>query len=226
MTDAQVLSALSWWREAGVDILADEAPRDWLRAAPPPPAPAAVETPAPAPVFPATLAAFQESLRTGAPSASLHPAGDAASGLMLLGDIPDSGDIAAGQLYSGDVGRLFDRMLGAIGRDRASIYLAPLSVTRPEGRTLDAATSSAILRLARHHVALAAPRHLILLGARPVRLMLGMEIAQARGRVHEIDLDGVPTRAIATYDPPTLFQQPTLKAHAWADLRLLLEETA
>ena len=26
------LSALDWWREAGVDTLVDEEPRDWLRA--------------------------------------------------------------------------------------------------------------------------------------------------------------------------------------------------
>jgi len=36
---SDVMSALDWWREAGVDTLVEDAPRDWLTA--PMPAPAA-----------------------------------------------------------------------------------------------------------------------------------------------------------------------------------------
>jgi DNA polymerase len=31
ITPAEAQSLLAWWREAGVDLLIDETPRDWLR---------------------------------------------------------------------------------------------------------------------------------------------------------------------------------------------------
>ncbi|PTQ10220.1 uracil-DNA glycosylase [Sphingomonas oleivorans] len=237
MYDAAALSALEWWRLAGVDMIVDEAPRNWLRPTPsvpagsssaPAAAPSAVPAPAAAPEsLPATLDTFRQWL-AGAPglpgdaSSRILPVGNPASGLMLLGDMPESDDVRAGQLFSGDLGRLFDRMLAAIGRDRASIYLAALAPGRPAGGRIDPAMLDRLTRIARHHVALAAPRRLLLLGPRPVRALLGLEMAEARGRLHEITLNGVATTAVATFDPQMLYRQPALKAGAWADLRLLL----
>jgi DNA polymerase len=66
--------------------------------------------------------------------------------------MPAADDCSTGTLLSGEVGKLFDRMLAAIGRDRNSIYLASLSCLRsPDGRfTSDSATQC--VTLARHHV--------------------------------------------------------------------------
>lgn len=220
---AAALSALDWWREAGVDVLVEEEPRDWLRApskaaAPVAPAPAATDD------LPATLADFHSWLgenkaMPGAPGSRILPTGDAASGLMLLADMPDPADGAAGQLFSGELGRLFDRMLAAIGRDRASIYLASLAGAAVAPRDLEA---DALVRAARHHVALAAPRLLLLLGDAPTRAILGMRVVEARGKIHEINHGGAKVRAIATFRPRDLVQRASMKALAWADLRLLL----
>ena len=216
------MSALDWWREAGVDVLVEEEARDWLR--PPIKAPPVLPTPSPAEPFPATLAAFrtwlgQSDAMPGLPASRILPAGDPASGLMLLADMPEPADGAAGQLFSGDLGRLFDRMLAAIGRDRASIYLASLAGAAVAPRDLEA---GALVSAARHHVALAAPRLLLLLGDAPARALLGMRVAEARGKIHEIDHGGAKVRAIATFRPRDLLQRASMKPLAWADLRLLL----
>lgn len=223
-----VASALLWWADAGVDMLVDEEPRDWLRPKPKP-APAAPAQPA-ANALPDQLELFQAYLREHdrLPYASplsprICPSGDPASGLMMLTDMPAAEDCASGALLSGAAGRLFDRMLAAIGRDRASVYLASLSCFRsPDGR-LTGAAASQCQALARHHIGLAAPKALLLFGDAPARALLGMGMAQARGRWHEVATHAGPIRTIVTLPPDHLLKQPAHKAYAWADLQLLMQ---
>jgi len=217
---------IDWWHQAGVDCIIDEEPRNWLR----PAAPAAVlrAEPAPdAPANPETLAALTEHLMTAdfvsLGGQRLGPAGDAASGLMLIADMPDPGDAEAGEIFSGETGRLFDRMLAAIGRDRASIYLATIAPSRPAGR-IDPATAAALTALALRHIRLAQPRLLLLIGQPACAMLLGESLAAARGRVHRLDHDGASIAAVATFSPRYLLKQSAAKAEAWKDLRLMLEE--
>ena len=223
------LSALQWWADAGVDVMIDEEPRDWLRPtakAPPVTAPA---DPAPA-ALPGQLELFRAYLRDhdklpyASPAARrVCPSGDPASELMMLTDMPAAEDCAAGTLLSGAAGKLFDRMLAAIGRDRSSIYLASISCLRsPDGRhSTEGASQCAAL--ARHHIGLAAPRALLLFGDAPSKALLGMGMSQARGRWHEVQTHAGPIRTIVTIPPDYLLKQPSAKAHAWADLQLLMQ---
>lgn len=227
---ATAISALQWWAEAGVDTLIDEEPRDWLRPR------TEISTPVPTPVenleeLPGQLDLFQaylassDRLSFASPSAPrICPAGDPASGLMILADMPTSDDCAEGILLSGEAGRLFDRMLAAIGRDRESIYLAALSCLRsPDGR-LTAAPALQCAALARHHIGLAAPKAVLLFGDTCSRALLGLGMAEARGRWHEIATHAGLFKALVTIPPNYLLGQPTAKAHAWADLQMLMEE--
>ncbi|MGN6622284.1 MAG: uracil-DNA glycosylase family protein, partial [Sphingomonas sp.] len=157
--NAAAASALDWWQEAGVDTLVDEAPRDWLASVPSTGAGAAAATAAPAPAPekpPATLAAF-EAWRIGsaAPDAGwgrlIAAEGNAESGLMVLVDMPEREDAASGRLLTGEAGRLFDRMLAAIGRDRQSIYLASLAAARPIAGQIAAEDVAPLAALSRQH---------------------------------------------------------------------------
>lgn len=231
-------SALQWWMDAGVDVLVDESPRDWLRPAlkpaiAPQPAVSATEqsTPEPAPErLPDEIGAFEAYLRTSetlafaAPSAPrVGPAGDPASGLMILIDMPGAEDCASGTLLSGEAGALFDRMMAAIGRDRSSLYLASLSCLRsPDGRFTQA-TAAQCAALARHHIGLVRPKAVLLFGDACSRALLGMSMAQARGRWHEIPTETGGVNAIVTIAPDFLLKRPSAKAHAWTDLQMLVE---
>jgi uracil-DNA glycosylase len=245
-------SALRWWADAGVDVMVDETPRDWLRAS------KAAEdrssraqsrgargesVPAPldfarderrvehaTPALPDQLNLFQawlkdhDALPYAAPSARrVCPAGDPASGLMIMTDMPAAEDCGSGTLISGEAGRLFDRMLAAIGRDRSSIYLASVSCLRsPDGRMAgDHAQQCATL--ARHHIGLAAPKALLLLGDAAGRALLGLTVLQGRGRWHEVQTHAGPVPAILSFAPSFLLNQPSAKALAWADLQMFME---
>jgi len=76
------------------------------------------------------------------------------------------------------------------------------------------------VEIARRHIALAAPKRLILFGDGPSRAFLGGPVTQRRGKIHKVE----GARTIATFAPRWLLQRPADKALAWRDLLLLMEE--
>ena len=224
------LSALDWWQGAGVDTPIAEEPRNWLAetraniaTAP------AIDTPLAPATLPNTLAGFHQWIETSAdmPDGSrqgrrILPAGHPASGIMVIIDMPEPADGAAGTLLCDDSGQLFDRMLAAIGRDRASIYFTSLCFERPIGGQTNPATIGRLGEIARHHIALAAPKRVLLMGQAVSRAILGTELISARGKLLEVNHDGAKTEAVATFAPRFLIQSPARKADAWRDLRLLI----
>ncbi|HEV2816751.1 MAG TPA: uracil-DNA glycosylase family protein [Allosphingosinicella sp.] len=218
MASSWATSALQWWEEAGVDTIVGEAPRDWLN----PRAKGAAAAEAPPAPLPDTLAALQDWLAESpdlpfATPAAVRalPAGDPAAGLMVLVDMP----AADGGLLSGEAGLLFDRMLGAIGRTRETVYLAALSPIRTPSGAIDEKNAARLAEVARRHVALAAPKAVLLFGDICGKALVGAPVAGARARWHEIA--GIKT--LVTIRPEKLLTQPALKALAWADLQMLME---
>jgi DNA polymerase len=233
MTDeaAAAASALRWWLEAGVDVPVQEEPRDWLNAMPS--GPTVAESPAAAPAapaettFPETLDLFRDWLGTAEalPMASagarrVLPHGQEGAPVMLLAETPAGEDAAAGRPIAGAAWLLMERMLAAIGLAAEQAYSASLSCFHAPGARLGERELTACATIARRHVALAAPKRLLLLGDAPARAMLGKSLAEARGHVHKVE--GV--RTIVTFHPRFLLKQPSNKALAWRDLLLLMEE--
>ncbi len=219
-------SALAWWEEAGVDVIVGETPRDWLAPAGKPAA--APETPAPA-ALPDTLEGFQAWLAStgdlpfASPSARRAvPAGDPASGLMVMVGMP----AMDGSLLGGAGGTLFDRMLAAIGRSRETIYLAPLSPFRPPTGRIDGASKARLGAIARHHIGLAAPKAVLLFGDNCGEALLGAVVAAARGRWHEIQTQAGPIKTLVTMKPDDVDGKLALKKLVWADLQMLRDGLA
>ena len=226
---------MKWWEEAGVDTIVADEPRSWLEAAKPRPAKqktadakeAATETVQPL-SLPADLGELREwilssDLIPGPTTERLDTQGDPASGLMILVDMPESGDSAAGALLSGDAGLLFDRMLAAMGRDRASVYIAALSPARIAGGAIEETQLDALSQVARRHVALAAPSQLIVMGDAPSRVFCGSSLDESRGSQHNFNHDGGNVPVTATFHPRFLLKQPRLKAHSWQDLQMVIK---
>lgn len=237
---ARFASLMTWWQDAGVDVVIDETPRNWLvrpvasAVAPAIVAPIVAAPGAPAPASPAasplpdTLDAFQAWLATSdrisMPLATrVAPTGDPASGLMVLIDLPEAEDVTTGRLLGGPAGELFDKMIAAMGRSRETLYLAAMAPGRPAGGYVDKAAGELFGKLARHHVGLARPRALLLMGEAPSRTFLNLGFVEARGRTHKIEVGGARITAVSTFHPRTLLQHPQQKRRAWEDLQLLMK---
>ena len=232
---SDVDNLVSWWREAGVDTIVGDEPRGWLEEPKTPSAAPAAAKPGSAPTsaasladMPSDLASFRQWLLSSetldAPvSDRLDAIGDPAGGLMILVDMPEQDDRDARGLLSGTTGQLLDRMLAAIGRDRASTYIAPLSPARIAGGAIDETTLETLATIARHHVALAAPTRLLTMGDAPSRVFCGSGLDESRGTQHIFNHDGGTVSVIATFHPRFLLRQPRFKAQSWKDLQMLTE---
>ena len=231
--NAEARSALAWWLDAGVDVAIQEEPRDWLK--PPPPKakarPAEPESPPPNLVRPTheTLTELRDWLSSSmqlplasATAKRILPHGPEDAAIMLLSDAPTFEDSAAGQPIGGEAWELTKRMLAAIRIPVEEAYSASLSCLHVPGAKMSPADREACAEIARQHIQLARPKRLLLLGDGPAQALLGKPIAQARGHMHKIE--GV--RAVATFHPRALINQPSNKYLAWKDLLLLMEDEA
>ncbi|HQV03637.1 hypothetical protein [Novosphingobium sp.] len=232
-----IVAALAWWREAGVDFDYDEAARDWLAGSapaatdqpepaaytppPPPPAPPAPRIGGAGQDWPADLAGFTQwwltepSLDSGQVFDRVPPRGPQGAELMVLVDHPEAGDSQV--LLSAERGRLLDAILGAIGIAPDQAYVAsllPRHMPMPDWPALQAA---GLGDLALHHVALAAPRRLISFGQH-VSSLLGHDPTKTAEPLRHFYHVGPSIPALAAPGLDTLMARPRGKAALWRAL--------
>ena len=191
-------------------------------AAAPPPMPAAAPAPArrPAPepaarAAPAAAGVPPGGLLLGAPQA-LYPQADPAATPPELGaawlvvlESPTPGEPLAGE-----VGRLLDNMLRAMGLHRhPRAFVATLGRPAP-GLPAEGVEPAAGLQQA---LATLRPAMVLVLGLAAARAVLGSRepLGRLRAATHQL-ADGTP--AVVSYDPAYLLRAPEAKAAAWADL--------
>ena len=223
-------SLLGWWQDAGVDTAISEVPHNWLSATLPIKANVIASSAAPpASLVPQTLDALIDHLMTGdipdagPPKRRVRPTGDPLSTLMVLVDFPESADVESGQPLCDAI---FDKMLGAVGFDRNSAYVALLCPGRPmTGRLSDDSVASLAV-LARQHLALVSPKQLWLIGGAASRAILGVDDASARGKLHKVNQNGVIMDAIATAHPRMFEGSQSRKSAAWTEMQRLVAKEA
>lgn len=222
-------SLMAWWHEMGVDTLVDENPVPWLdrgRAKAPlasePPPPAEIRMPSTLPAFTRWLMDSPDVPEAGPADRRMAVSGNPQASLMVMVDMPELDDPDAGHLLSGNVGELFDRMLAALQLDRDSAYIAALCPGRIPTGLIPAGSEPRLGEIARHHIALAGPKQLWLMGSAVSRAILGMELAKARGTLHKINHENGTVDAVVSFSPQFLLQSPRRKADAWADMQMLI----
>ena len=228
---AELAAAQAWWREAGVDTAFADEPREWLAerrprlAAEAAVAPAAIPPPdLPAQLggdrarWPAALSEFEawwlsEPTLDPAPAAQrVPPAGPAEAALMVLVAMPEDGDRAA--LLAGPQGCLLDAMLRAFGTSRAESRLASVLPRRTPAPDWSALAADGWSGIVAHHVALAAPKRLLVLG-RDLSPLLGHDPAQAAAISPSFNHDrgSVPLAVFPSLE--ALLAKPSLKRGVW-----------
>jgi len=147
------------------------------------------------------------------------------SRVMLVGEAPGGDEDRIGRPFVGRAGQLLDRMLGAVGLDRRSVYIANVVPWRPPGnRTPTLQETQACLPFVRRQIDLADPEVLVCLGGSAVQTLLGVQggITRVRGSWFDYPREGGrPIQALAMFHPAYLLRQPAHKRLAWADMRAL-----
>lgn len=232
--DDPVANLLGWWELAGLCTPVEDKAVNWL------PAPAQTQLanakameakPSGANDMPHSLAEFLVWRKTSAdvpeaawPGARIVPGPAIDNSIMVITDLPDGEDMTAGMLLSGETGRLFDRMLRAIGLSRDAVYLCSLATTRPPGGMLSGADVQRLAEIMRRQIVLAAPRSILLLGDKTSRALLTSDSAETRGKLQFLNHEHGSIRAIATFHPRLLMRQAAAKAECWRDLQLFAKE--
>jgi DNA polymerase len=142
--------------------------------------------------------------------------------VMIIGEAPGREEDLEGRPFVGRAGRLLDRMFAAIGLARTAaapadaLYITNVLPWRPPGNREPTAEEVAMmLPFLRRHVALAAPRVLVVMGNTPAGAVLGQKgITRLRGQWAEAW--GLPV--LPMLHPAYLLRQPAAKREAWADL--------
>jgi uracil-DNA glycosylase len=144
--------------------------------------------------------------------------------VMFVGEAPGRDEDIEGLPFVGRSGKLLDRMIGAIGLDRTSAYIANVIPWRPPGnRTPTPQETQICLPFIQRQIELVDPDVLVTLGNPSTQTLLGTRegIMRTRGKWVEYDTGKRVIRAIATFHPAYLLRSPSYKRMSWQDLRAI-----
>jgi uracil-DNA glycosylase len=152
--------------------------------------------------------------------------GNPAAPLLFIGEAPGAEEDRIGRPFVGRAGQLLDRMLAAIGLDRDRVQITNVIYWRPPGnRKPTTAEIAACLPFVLRHIALAAPRVVVLCGGTAASALLPVTdgITRLRGRWFELAVPGLamPVPTLPMFHPAFLLRAPERKREAWRDLLAL-----
>lgn len=184
-------------------------------AAPPAAAPAAPRTNLLGESPPADLAAFREWWMSAPGIAAaqtyprIAPRGDVGAALLVLVPQPEEGDRE--QLLGGPQGRLLTNILAAMGLEQSAVYVAAALPCHTPMADLPALAAGGMATVTAHHIALAAPQKVLVLGT-ALAAILGAGGADGLREINQADRK-VPVMASETLE--AMLHSPTLKARFW-----------
>ena len=231
----QIRAAFGWWQESGVDLDFADDVTDWLAKEaeheaekPKQIARKSAETADVLPVkkkadllgenAPEDLASFREwwlsdpAIDPVGVRGRIAPRGLANAELMVVVMAPEETDTQ--MLLSGPQGKLFDGFLRAAGLDRDRIYLAsalPRYYPVSDGNDLKSTGYGEVLI---HHIKLAAPARLLVLG-RNVLPLLGHETTQEPAHLQNIKHENHILPLMVVEGLASMLAMPRLKARFW-----------
>lgn len=242
---AHIDALMAYWTLAGLDGVVGEQPVNWLRPASSSgsshiSASANVGTSVashlpstPVEAFPDTLDAFHAWLAdsTTLPESRwigrrVLPTGPQAAPLMVILDVPDESDGTDNGILRAEADRLLTAILRAIGVDRNDAYVASLAVIRPVGGILDAEMLMRLSKRMRHHISLARPGAVLLLGDGTSRALDPTGTPSGSRYIPHINHDSGTIRGVATFHPRLMLNQPSAKAECWRALQQMIGDRA
>ncbi|MGD8349330.1 MAG: uracil-DNA glycosylase [Gammaproteobacteria bacterium] len=150
--------------------------------------------------------------------------GDREADLLIVGEGPGHDEDIQGEPFVGRSGQLLDRMLAAIGFDRKQVYITNIVKCRPpnnrDPRPEEAQQCRAYLEA---QIKLIAPKVILSVGRVSAHNLLGSDqpVGKLIRQNHTLPGTDIPVKV--TYHPAYLLRNPSAKAIAWQDLKLLYQ---
>lgn len=149
--------------------------------------------------------------------------GNRSADWMIIGEAPGAEEDRRGEPFVGRAGQLLDKMLGALGLSRDTVFIANILKCRPPGnRDPHKDEAEACRAYLNQQIAMVQPKIILAVGRIAAQQLLGRDdpVGKLRGTVHA--LDGIPL--VVTYHPAYLLRSPSQKGKAWQDLTLARRE--
>tara|TARA_X000001036_G_scaffold439137_1_gene489121 strand:- start:2974 stop:3678 length:705 start_codon:yes stop_codon:yes gene_type:complete len=150
--------------------------------------------------------------------------GDISSDIMIVGEGPGEKEDDSGKPFTGDAGKLLNKMLAAIKLNRNRIYISNVVNYRPPNNRkpeLDEIDRYSVFL--KEHISIIDPKILILMGSTAMESLFGnkIKISKERGKWKEIIIHNKTYLSIITFHPAYLLRQPEQKKFSWSDLKII-----
>jgi len=138
--------------------------------------------------------------------------------LVFVGEGPGADEDRSGRPFVGKAGKLLDKIIEAIGMNRAEVYIANVVKCRPpENRTPERDESATCGPFLFRQLGVIRPKVIVALGGPALQCLTGSRegITKARGNWKE--WRGIPV--MPTYHPAYLLRSPDKKKDVWEDMK-------
>ncbi|MET0155654.1 MAG: uracil-DNA glycosylase [Rickettsiales bacterium] len=230
----EAIYALQWHKDVGIDETVSDAPINRLKEK---------ETPAPVDVAlatsdsrrlaneAATLGELREAVERfrgleicASATRAVFADGVPTAPLMIVGEAPGAEEDKQGVPFCGASGQLLEKALNAVGRRRdENYYISNMVFWRPPAnRKPTDEETEACLPFVEKHIALIAPKLLVLTGATAVQGLLKQKegVTRLRGRLFDYQNRYMksPVPALPIFHPSYLLRSPQQKKFLWRDM--------
>ena len=148
----------------------------------------------------------------------VYGVGNPSARLVLVGEAPGREEDQKGEPFVGEAGRLLDKILQAMGLQRADVYICNVLKCRPpdnrDPQPEEVATCEAFLV---RQIAAIKPQVIVGLGRFAVQSLMQSKVPISRIRGEWQSYHGIPL--MPTYHPAYLLRNPEGKRDVWEDMK-------
>ncbi len=139
--------------------------------------------------------------------------------LVCVGEGPGRTEDETGRPFVGKAGELLTKILGAIGLERAQVYICNVVKCRPpENRTPQYDEIAACVPYLFRQLEILQPKVILAMGNTAAQTLLNTKQSLGALRVKVHRFRGIPV--IVTYHPAALLRNPNWKKPTWDDVRI------
>lgn len=144
--------------------------------------------------------------------------------LLFVGEGPGYHEDQQGRPFVGPAGQLLDRMIGAMGFARSSVYIANVVKCRPPNNRDPSIDERLACRPFVHgQIQAIRPEVIVTLGKVATQTLLETEALISRLRGTFAEYPHLPVPVMPTYHPAAVLRNERLKRPVWEDLKKVME---